>query len=175
MTEAQAAPTDPPAPTAEVVAATDAGARRPKLRGGVNTYANYLTDLRSQLREDRNKQKAMLKTWPRTNQSERAAEEGALIAYYEVKALMEEVASENEAEYLLELGFVLREAGERAVRDAERARRDVERSGESDQSFHAGRLGTYRYVVSLMQQQAEVFGIPLEDLALDGFDPERDL
>ena len=91
------------------------------------------------------------------------------------KGADEEVAAENEAEYLLELGFVLREAGERAVRDAERARRDVERSSESDQSFHSGRLGTHRYVLSLMQQQAEVFGIPLEDLALDGFDPERDL
>ena len=77
----------------------------------MNTYANYPTDLRSQLREDRNKQKAMLRTWPRTNQSERAAEEGTLIAYYEVKALME-VAAENEAEYLLELGFVLREGQE---------------------------------------------------------------
>jgi hypothetical protein len=30
-------------------------------------------------------------------------------------------------------------------------------------------------VLSLMQQQAAVFDLPLSDLALDGFDPERDL
>jgi len=30
-------------------------------------------------------------------------------------------------------------------------------------------------VISLMQHQAEVFEIPLADLALEGLDPERDL
>ena len=33
----------------------------------------------------------------------------------------------------------------------------------------------YLEIVSLMQQQAGAFGIPLSDLALDGVDPERDL
>jgi hypothetical protein len=31
------------------------------------------------------------------------------------------------------------------------------------------------HVLSLMQRQAELFGIPLEDLGLDGFDPEHAL
>jgi hypothetical protein len=30
-------------------------------------------------------------------------------------------------------------------------------------------------VLSLMQQQAESFGLPLHDLALDGFDADQDL
>jgi hypothetical protein len=33
----------------------------------------------------------MLKTWPRTIQVERAAEEGSFVAYYEVEALMAEI------------------------------------------------------------------------------------
>lgn len=140
-----------------------------------DAHAYYLHDLRAQLGEHRDKQTAMLKTWPRTIQVERAAEEGSFVAYYEVEALMAEIGAADEAEYLFELGFALRGAGERAVRDLERAGWDIERSGESDQGFHEGRLGTYRYVLSLMQQQAEVFGIPLSDLALGGLDPERDL
>ena len=33
----------------------------------------------------------------------------------------------------------------------------------------------YYAVLSLMHQQAQAFAIPLEDLALDGLDPDRDL
>ncbi len=33
----------------------------------------------------------------------------------------------------------------------------------------------YYEVLSLMQQQAEAFQLPLEALALEGLDPERDL
>jgi hypothetical protein len=33
----------------------------------------------------------------------------------------------------------------------------------------------YVEVLSLMQQQAVAFNLPLSDLALDDFDPERDL
>ena len=41
--------------------------------------------------------------------------------------------------------------------------------------FESGYLAGYHRVISLMQQQAEAFGIPLEMLALDGIDPEIDL
>lgn len=136
---------------------------------------NYLRDLRYQLREEHDKQKAMLDTWPRTSQSSRAAEEGALIAYGEIEALMDGVGAADDASSLFELGLVLREAAERAKRDEERATWDIERSGESDRSFHTGRLGTYTHVLSHMKNQAELFGIPLGELALDGLDPERDL
>jgi hypothetical protein len=33
----------------------------------------------------------------------------------------------------------------------------------------------YYEVLSLMQQQAVAFDLPLQDLALDGLDPDRDL
>ncbi len=33
----------------------------------------------------------------------------------------------------------------------------------------------YYEVISLMQQQAEAFGIPLTDINLEGLDPEKDV
>lgn len=41
--------------------------------------------------------------------------------------------------------------------------------------FTAGYLAGFHRVVSLMQQQCLGFGIPWEEIRLDGIDPEQDL
>jgi len=46
---------------------------------------------------------------------------------------------------------------------------------EGDQLFQTGRLIAFHEVISIMQQQAESFGIPLKDLRLEDVVPERDL
>lgn len=137
-------------------------------------HANYVGDLRYLLNEERDKAQALIKTWPQSS-SNRVPEQGAYLAYCEVNALVDELGTDYDANYLFDLGLAVREAGERAKRDADRATWDVERSGDADRSFHEGRKMAYVYVLSLMQQQAGAFGIPLEDLGLDGLDPERDL
>jgi hypothetical protein len=69
---------------------------------------------------------------------------------------------------LLDLGRHIREAAEAAKREAGVAKDD-------DRLFQRGRLMAYYEVVSLMQQQALAFDLPLGDLALDGLDPDHDL
>jgi hypothetical protein len=46
---------------------------------------------------------------------------------------------------------------------------------EDERAFALGRLMAFHEVISLMQQQAQAFGIPLEDLGLDDISPEKDL
>ena len=46
---------------------------------------------------------------------------------------------------------------------------------DADRSLRLERLMTLHEVVSLMQQQAEAFNIPLADIGLDDIDPEKDL
>ena len=70
--------------------------------------------------------------------------------------------------YLLDLGRHVRDAGTAAKSDAESA-------SEDDRQFQQGRRMAYYEVLSLMEQQATAFNLPLRDLALDGFDAERDL
>ena len=41
--------------------------------------------------------------------------------------------------------------------------------------FALGRLMAFHEVISLMQQQAQAFGIAMDALGLDDIDPERDL
>jgi hypothetical protein len=55
-----------------------------------------------------------------------------------------------------------------------KARRDAARD-KDDRLFHAGEVLSYYAVISLIQQQAQGFDIPLEELRLDGLDPDRDL
>ena len=62
----------------------------------------------------------------------------------------------------------MREAGEQAKKDAASTRAE-------DKVFQQGRAMGYYEVLSLMQQQAVAFDLPLDDLALSGLDPERDL
>jgi hypothetical protein len=67
--------------------------------------------------------------------------------------------------YLRDLGFTLKEY----ALDAKN------RATTNENEFDSGYLAGYHRVISLMQQQAEAFGIPLEKLALDGIDPDQDL
>ncbi len=67
--------------------------------------------------------------------------------------------------YLRDLGYLLRELAVEAKQKAT----------ASQSEFATGYMAGFHRVVSLMQQQAEAFEIPLEDLELDGFDPDSEL
>jgi hypothetical protein len=68
------------------------------------------------------------------------------------------------ANYLRDLGTQLRA-------DAIDAGRNQAGGGE----FERGQAFAYDRVLSLMEQQAEAFGLPLDEIGLDGLDPDRDL
>ena len=71
--------------------------------------------------------------------------------------------------YLRDLGYLIREAAEESKHRVATAKTTEEKE------FHLGRKFGYMEVVSLMQQQADGFGIPYSELCLDDLDPERDL
>lgn len=74
--------------------------------------------------------------------------------------------------YLLDLGYLPRDMAfdVKARYDAAKGSTD-----EAEKQYLAGKLMAFLEVISLMQDQASVFGIPLKDLSLEGVDPERDL
>ncbi len=72
--------------------------------------------------------------------------------------------------YLSDLGFLLKEYALESKK-----RRDSERKGSDDYLFQAGRNMAYFEVISLIQNQAENFGIDLEKLNLRGINPMKDL
>jgi hypothetical protein len=76
--------------------------------------------------------------------------------------------TDTHANYLRDLGQLVRERGEQAKKEAASA-------APEDKIFQRGRLMAYYEVLSLMQQQAEAFDLPLNDLGLSGLDPDRDL
>jgi hypothetical protein len=80
------------------------------------------------------------------------------------------------AYYLRDLGYLLRERAEEATRKARsiRKKRAVPDRTVED-AFAEGLAQGYYEVISVMHHQAEAFGIPLADLALEDLDPERDL
>jgi hypothetical protein len=45
----------------------------------------------------------------------------------------------------------------------------------TNEEFKRGLLSAYYRVITLMQQQAEGFGIPLAEMGLDDIDPDKDL
>lgn len=67
--------------------------------------------------------------------------------------------------YLRDLGTLIKEY-------ALEAKEEKEKSGSA---FDTGYVAGFHRVVSLMQQQAEAFGISLGDIGLEGIDPDRDL
>jgi hypothetical protein len=77
--------------------------------------------------------------------------------------------SELHRNYLFDLGFLLREGTLEAKQALHAAK------GTADEAFQAGRLMAYYEVLSLVVGQARTFGLPPEDLRLEGFDPDRDL
>ena len=80
---------------------------------------------------------------------------------------MDDANEKTAGHYLLDLGTLLKE-------QAAAARRNSKTDGPTD-SFALGRLTAYHEVISLMQQQALAFGLPLESLSLHDIDPDRDL
>jgi len=56
-----------------------------------------------------------------------------------------------------------------------RAKKEADAASSEDRSFALGRLMGLHEVISLVQQQSEVFGIDLKDIGLDDITPEKDL
>jgi hypothetical protein len=69
-------------------------------------------------------------------------------------------------------GF-LRDLGSLVAERAAEAK--LERDASPDDGFASGRLMAFHEVVSLMQQQADAFGMTHEEVGLSGISPERDL
>lgn len=74
--------------------------------------------------------------------------------------------------YLRDLGYELREMALEAKREFDAAKASTD-AGERD--YRGGYLMGFHAVISLMQQQAVGFGIPLEELSLDAIDPDNNL
>lgn len=73
-------------------------------------------------------------------------------------------------QYLRDLGLEVKLRALEARRE-----RDAAPAGSEARAFHSGRVMAFNEVISIMQQQAEGFGIPLTDLCLDDILPDRDL
>jgi len=74
-------------------------------------------------------------------------------------------------EYLKDLAILLKEKARYAVIDRDSKKQD----GGPDYDYADGLLMAYHEVISLMQQQAEAFGIPLALVKLDDINPETEL
>jgi hypothetical protein len=68
--------------------------------------------------------------------------------------------------YLRDLGYLLKEMAVEAQREHVASQAD---------EFKSGRAIALYEVLSLLQNQAVAFQLPLNDLALEGFDADRDL
>jgi hypothetical protein len=68
--------------------------------------------------------------------------------------------SSANADYMRDIVYLLRERGAKAAKE-NRAR---------DSAFNEGREAAFREVLALMQNQADVFGVPRQEICLDGFD-----
>lgn len=62
--------------------------------------------------------------------------------------------------YLSDLGTIVTEYAREAISDCDAAR------GSEDESFKAGYMMGFHRIITLMQQQAESFEIPLEEIGL---------
>jgi hypothetical protein len=70
--------------------------------------------------------------------------------------------------YVCDLGKLLREAALEVKHSRDSADKDA-------RDYETGRLMAYNEVISLMQQQAVAFGLSLEEVNLDGIDPDSEL
>jgi len=75
---------------------------------------------------------------------------------------------EKHKQYLSDLGFLLKEYSSEAKKNYIK-----EKSGQNG-AFHEGYLMGFHRVITLMQQQASVFSIPLSEIQLDDIDPDKD-
>ncbi len=71
--------------------------------------------------------------------------------------------------YLRDLGFLVKEQA------LETKKKRASEVGTSSEGFYDGYIQGFIFIISLMQQQAGGFQIPLKDLCLDDIDPYKDL
>lgn len=71
--------------------------------------------------------------------------------------------------YLHDLGLLIKEMAHEAKGKLQSAKPGAKKS------YEEGHLIAFYAVISLMQQQAETFDIPLKELQLDDINPDRDL
>lgn len=69
--------------------------------------------------------------------------------------------------YVRDLGLLIKEK----AFDAKHAKESS--VGTANHQFDLGRLMAFHEVISLMQQQAEAFGIPFEEIGLTDVDPDH--
>ena len=72
--------------------------------------------------------------------------------------------------YLYDLGPIIKERALEAKAESKSAK-----PGSEESSIAWGKLLALYGVITTMQQQAEGFDIPFEDLRLDDIEPDRDL
>ena len=72
--------------------------------------------------------------------------------------------------YLHDLGEIIKTRAFEAKEE-----RSKQQKGSAAHHFQCGRLIAFNEVISILQQQAEGFGINLRDLNLSEIDPDRDL
>lgn len=78
------------------------------------------------------------------------------------------MTSSTESLFLQDLGVLLKEMALQAKNEAAMA-------SENQRDLALGRLMAMHEVISLMQQQANAFGLDPKDMGLDGLTPEQDL
>ena len=72
--------------------------------------------------------------------------------------------------YLFDVGALIKERALEA-----RQQKALERKGTKSYMYEAGRLMGFNEVISILQQEAQGFGIELSDLQLDDIEPDQDL
>ena len=70
--------------------------------------------------------------------------------------------------YLIDLGVLVKEM-------AVSVREEVKQAGSTTDDYLLGRKMALYEVISLMRHQAWAFGLPMDDVGLGDFDPDRDL
>jgi hypothetical protein len=71
--------------------------------------------------------------------------------------------------YLFDTGYLLREMALEARESLREAK------GTTNEDFQSGRLMAYYEVMSLLISQAQTFELPIDDLHMEGLNPDRGL
>ncbi len=79
--------------------------------------------------------------------------------------------TESDESYFLYLKDLVQLAKERA----HAAKREASAASSDERAFRNGVLMGWYSIISMMQSQANAFGIPLQALGLDDIDPENEL
>jgi hypothetical protein len=76
--------------------------------------------------------------------------------------------ADAEKNYLLDLGLILRESAVQARQRATAAH------GTAEEAYEEGRANAYHEVATLILKRAAASGLPVEDLRMEGFDPNSE-